>query len=106
MSDFSRQNTKLVFETNSTFRINLTVLKYTHIVWWFKILDDIIIKVLILFSAYELLPCQDNQIWVCFLIFFCRVVQDFLVKVAQEEEKGNLGTQGILDLKEKKATLD
>lgn len=43
---------------------------------------------------------------VCFLIFFCRVVQDFLVKVVQGEEKGHLGTQGILDLKEKKATLD
>lgn len=39
-------------------------------------------------------------------MFFCRVVQDFLVKVVQGEEKGHLGTQGILDLKEKKATLD
>lgn len=43
---------------------------------------------------------------VCFLMFFCRVVQDFLVKVVQGEEKGHLGTQGILDLKEKKAMLD
>lgn len=43
---------------------------------------------------------------VCFLMFFYRVVQDFLVKVVQGEEKGHLGTQGILDLKEKKATLD
>lgn len=57
VSDLSGQNTKLVFETNSTFRINLTVL---NVVWWFKILLDLTIKVLILFSAYELLPCQDS----------------------------------------------
>lgn len=39
-------------------------------------------------------------------MFFCRVVQDFLVKVVQGEVKGPLGTQDILDLKEKKATPD
>lgn len=50
-------------------------------------------------------PCAKSE-HVCFLMFFCRVVQDFLVKVVQGEVKGHLGTQDILGLKEKKATLD
>lgn len=41
-----------------------------------------------------------------FFFFVSRVVQDFLVKLDQGAVKGHLGTQDILDLKEKRAMLD